>query len=1088
MNCNIRESSDHSLRAKLALCVAIPCVAALYEPAHAQTWIGAGGNNWSTPGNWNAAVPVSGAANLSVTFGGTTGLTPNQNIANPIVLQTVVFANTASSPFNISGNQIRFDNLGAAPSLVNGSAANHTMSTPIDLATTTTVNTNTGNLSLTNVISGAGGVIKTGGGTLTLAMGNTYTGGTMVGAGTLQIDLGTTPGSISGDITNNAALLFNGSFQPQTVTYNGVISGNGSLTKLGATYLILAANNTYTGETRISGGVLQIGLSGGTGGSVAGNITNDNGFFFIDAVGSVLGNVTNNRVFRMTGGAVAGNITNNNSFTMDGGAVAGNITNNAALFFSRSDSYHYAGAIVGTGSLSTGGSGTIVLSGANAYTGSTTVTAGVLQFKNQVSLYNNNIASWTAGNLTVRSGAAAVFSVGGGGEFTSTDIDTLKGLGTATGGFTSGSTLALDSTNASGGNFAYGSNIGNPNGGANMLQLEKLGGNTLTLTGANTYTGGTIVRQGVLNLGSDTAVGSGSLTVIGAGLQATGIRAVGNPLQFAQSVSFVGNGTMTFTNTAAKALVGTSLVHDSTGVTDIAGTFTANASSSVTVNAGELRLGNAAGVGGGFSVSGPVVLNGGTLTLRSLGFSAFPTLVLNGGVLNVTGGYSLPLNGILQGSGGVSSRVVTANGSTIIATGPLSLGGTNHTNGVTMEGDLFTGANAVTLNSLAPATLGAITTLNNGTIAAANGVFVGGGRVVTGAGTISGRVATANGSIIEAVGTLTLGDPASPIGFAAAGELRTGANTVTLLDSNQAALGALTTLGTGVADGTLTAAKGLYVDFADNITGRGVIDTPNLLVKALTNNGTINGNSILNPITINGYAKGIGQYSNVVFNGTYSPGLSPAAVVSLGDLMMGSGSVLEMELAGLQPGTQYDTLDIAGTATIAGDIVVRGLNGFIPLPGKQFDMLSFGSLVGDPDVLNGTEFAGLWFDVLREANSLSIRPRAIDGDASLDGVVDLDDFTRLAPAFGMISTWTSGDFNYDGVTDLDDFTTLALNFGRSLPAEVARGSSVPEPAASLLALACIGRRRRQVERRAIEADRMVNRTRTLSSAAWPSAS
>ena len=60
---------------------------------------------------------------------------------------------------------------------------------------------------------------------------NTYTGGTTVSAGTLQIGNAGTSGSVAGDIVNNTSLVFDRS---DSIEYDGVISGSGSLTQLGA--------------------------------------------------------------------------------------------------------------------------------------------------------------------------------------------------------------------------------------------------------------------------------------------------------------------------------------------------------------------------------------------------------------------------------------------------------------------------------------------------------------------------------------------------------------------------------------------------------------------------------------------------------------------------------------------------------------------------------------------------------------------------------------------------------------------------------------------------------------------------------------
>ena len=81
------------------------------------------------------------------------------------------------------------------------------------------------------------------------------------------------------------------------------------------------------------------------------------------------------------------------------------------------------------------------------------------------------------------------------------------------------------------------------------------------------------------------------------------------------------------------------------------------------------------------------------------------------------------------------------------------------------------------------------------------------------------------------------------------------------------------------------------------------------------------------------------------------------------------------------------------------------------------------------------------------------------GDANLDGQVNLQDFNRLASAFGTTGTgvWSQGDFNYDGNVNLQDFNRLAGNFGLSAagptvtPEDWARlGAAVPEPASLAL--------------------------------------
>jgi len=113
---------------------------------------------------------------------------------------------------------------------------------------------------LENAPSQAGKLTKLGSGTLTLTASSTYSGGTTITAGTLQLGDGTSgkDGSLLGNITNNAALVCN-VFGNQTV--GGAISGTGTLTKYGAGTLTISGANSYTGETKINAGTLRLSAS-----------------------------------------------------------------------------------------------------------------------------------------------------------------------------------------------------------------------------------------------------------------------------------------------------------------------------------------------------------------------------------------------------------------------------------------------------------------------------------------------------------------------------------------------------------------------------------------------------------------------------------------------------------------------------------------------------------------------------------------------------------------------------------------------------------------------------------------------------------
>jgi arabinogalactan endo-1,4-beta-galactosidase len=91
-----------------------------------------------------------------------------------------------------------------------------------------------------------------------------------------------------------------------------------------------------------------------------------------------------------------------------------------------------------------------------------------------------------------------------------------------------------------------------------------------------------------------------------------------------------------------------------------------------------------------------------------------------------------------------------------------------------------------------------------------------------------------------------------------------------------------------------------------------------------------------------------------------------------------------------------------------------------------------------------------------------------DGDANLDGTVNMQDFNALAGSFGGTSQfWTQGDFNYDGVVNSLDLNVLATFFGQSMasPSDIPLGALVPEPSSLGVATALIlGTRRRRFRR------------------------
>ncbi len=222
-------------------------------------------------------------------------------------------------------------------------------------------------------------------------------------------------------------------------------------------------------------------------------------------------NNTNNAAAKVTiDQSGSGLLKFTSDYTYSGTTTTGNAL---VLQGSTSGTGEFAGAIVDTGSykanVTKAGTGLWTLSGSNTYTGTTTINGGMLQFAKAASLYGGTTSSWTKTNIIVASGGTLGLNVGGTNEFTTGNVTTLLsnlgGTATTTTGLKAGSTIAFDTTNASG-NVTLGDTIANTTGAAGgSVGVTKLGSGNLKLSASQTYTGATNINAGTLSVNGSLA-------------------------------------------------------------------------------------------------------------------------------------------------------------------------------------------------------------------------------------------------------------------------------------------------------------------------------------------------------------------------------------------------------------------------------------------------------------------------------------------------------------------------------------------------------------------------------------------------------
>ena len=190
--------------------------------------------------------------------------------------------------------------------------------------------------------------------------------------------------------------------------------------------------------------------------------------------------------------------------------------------------------------------------------------------------------------------------------------------------------------------------------------------------------------------------------------------------------------------------------------------------------------------------------------------------------------------------------------------------------------------------------------------------------------------------------------------------------------------------------------------------------------------------------------------------GTLAPGSSPGVMTITGSYDQQPAAKLQIEIGGTTPGTEFDLLDIAGTANLAGMLDVQlidlGSGVFAPIAGDSFEILTAGTLNGT--FSGGTSLPSLtgllsWnvnYDTVGNRILLEVSsPFTADFDG--DGDVDSDDLSQWEGDYGVNG---DSDANGDGRSDGLDFLAWQRQFTGELSPSLQVTSVVPEPSSSAM--------------------------------------
>lgn len=623
------------------------------------------------------------------------------------------------------------------------------------------------------------------------------------------------------------------------------------------------------------------------------------------------------------------------------------------------------GGIIGNGAITfvKVGTGVLGFSADNTYTGNTNIQAGALR------ALGNNVFG-TVGSIVVSSGAALQIeggitlnrniSINGSGVSSTGAIlnnggeNTLSGTVTMTGPSTLGSqggTMIISTTLAGGVHaltFNGSGNFSLPGSVTGSGLVTKTGSGTLTITTAKTYTGGTTVNQGAINVQHANALStSGAITV-----------SSGGALQFQGGITFSRPMTINGTGTSS-----TGAIRNIDGTNTLSGLITLGSASKLGSDNGTLVLsaattissaGHALTFGGNSSinVTGALSLGAGSVSKENNGTTTLFVsntytggTTMNSGILAIRNASALGASGTITVTSGASlqlennitvSRVLNINGNGFGNNGAIRSDGNN------------------TISSTVQLDGSARIYSDNGTLTLSNATAVNGsGLTVTFGGN---STITANGSLAMGSGGMTkFGNGTLTLNAASTYTGTTTISTGTVIPTNMSAFGTSGTIvinssGTLQLQGGVTFARPIELSSSGSSSIGGIrsLSGDNTITSLITLTGNCRINSDVNTLTFTGANVITGTNQTLTLGGAGSMVMNRAISHTTGGLTKTDAGTVTLNI----PNTY------TGTTTVSGGILRYGTNniiatGDVNVNGGTLDIQGFNDTVGQITVSSG---------------------------------------------------------------------------------------------------------------------------------------